>query len=175
MLKTEFYVRIKGKFVGMDFVSRPVEYSRIHFGKKHCRRWIVGMKKLKKIIQFLVNPRLLLCVLLAWVITNGWSYVLLAVGTYFEVEWMIVVSGAYLAFLWLPISPEKLVTLAIALGLLKVLFPEDQKTLAVLRQLHNNAKQRIKNRKRKKRMQEGEREVAAEEGKKTEQEVDCEE
>ena len=36
--------------------------------------------KLKKILQFILNPRLLLCVLIAWIITNGWSYVLFGIG-----------------------------------------------------------------------------------------------
>lgn len=64
--------------------------------------------KLKKIIQFITNPRLLLCIAIAWLITNGWSYIMLGIGTYLGIGWMTAVAGAYLAFLWLPISPEKL-------------------------------------------------------------------
>ena len=64
-------------------------------------------QKIKKIIQFILNPHFLLCFGIAWLITNGWSYVLLAVGTIFGIGWMTAVAGAYLAFLWLPISPEK--------------------------------------------------------------------
>ncbi len=105
--------------------------------------------KLKKIVQFILNPRLLFCVFIAWIITNGWSYVLLGIGTYFKVEWMIAVAGAYLAFLWLPVSPEKVVTFAIAMALLRWLFPNDQKTLAVLRGFYNKAKKAIQNRKEK--------------------------
>lgn len=102
------------------------------------------MGKIKKILQFVANPRLLLCIAIAWLITNGWSYILLAVGTYLEISWMIGVAGAYLAFLWLPVSPEKLVTLALALGLLRWLFPNDQKTLAVLKDLYAKAKAAVK-------------------------------
>ncbi len=105
-------------------------------------------QKLKTILLFLTNPRLLLCIALAWVVTNGWSYILLGIGTFWEIEWMIAVSGAYLAFLWLPISPEKIVTIALAILLLRLLFPKDEKTLAVLRDLHNKARAAIK-RKRK--------------------------
>lgn len=104
---------------------------------------------LKKIVQFIANPRLLICVLIAWMITNGWSYVLFALGTYFGIGWMAAVGGAYLAFLWLPISPEKIVTIAIAIGLLRWLFPNDQKTLAVLKDLHAKAKSALRNRKEK--------------------------
>ena len=101
-------------------------------------------QNLKKTVQFIANPRLLLCWLIAWIITNGWSYILFGIGTYYEIEWMIAVSGAYLAFLWLPISPEKLVTCAIAIALLRWLFPGDQKTLAVLRSWYEKAKAAVK-------------------------------
>ncbi len=102
-----------------------------------------------KTLRFFANPHLLLCVGIAWFITNGWSYVMLAVGTYLQIGWMIGVSSAYLAFLWLPISPEKLVTAAIAIFLLKKLFPNDTKTLAVLRDIHSRIKAVIKARKEK--------------------------
>lgn len=93
-------------------------------------------EKLKKILQFIMNPRLLLCFGIGWIITNGWSYAMLAVGLYFGIGWMITVATAYLTILWLPISPEKIVTVAIAMVLLRFLFPNDKKTLGVLRELY---------------------------------------
>ena len=104
-------------------------------------------EKLKKILLFITNPRLLLCVGIAWMITNGWSYILFAVGTYFGITWMTAVGGAYLAFLWLPISPEKLVTFTIALALLRWWFPNDQKTLAVVKNFFEKAKAAIRKKK----------------------------
>ena len=105
-------------------------------------------KKIKlmiwRILQFLANPRFLLCFGLAWLITNGWCYILFGIGTYFEIGWMAAVAGAYLAFLWLPISPEKIVTVALAMGLLRLLFPNDQKTLAVLKKLYGKIKGKMK-------------------------------
>ena len=106
-------------------------------------------EKIKKILQFVLKPRLLLCVASGWLITNGWSYLMFGFGTYFEIGWMIAVSGAYLAFLWFPMSPEKIVTFAIAIALLRFLFPNDTKTLGVLRQLHQKAKDVIQKRKNK--------------------------
>lgn len=91
---------------------------------------------LKKAVLFIANPRLLLCFGLGWMITNGWSYILFALGTWLQIGWMLAVSGAYLAFLWLPVSPEKIVTVAIAMWLLKVLFPNDEKTLGVLKNMY---------------------------------------
>lgn len=107
-------------------------------------------EKLKKVLQFIANPRLLLCFGLAWVLTNGWSYILFAIGTYFGIGWMIAVSGAYLTFLWLPISPEKLVTVALAMVLLRFLFPKDEKTLGVLKEMYAKIKSAVKNHKEKK-------------------------
>ncbi|MGN0754979.1 MAG: hypothetical protein ACI4ME_11030 [Aristaeellaceae bacterium] len=99
---------------------------------------------LKRTVQFIANPRLLLCWTIAWLITNGWSYILFGLGTFFEIEWMIAVAGAYLTFLWLPISPEKILTCAIAIALLRWLFPGDQKTLAVLHGWYERTKSAMK-------------------------------
>ena len=104
--------------------------------------------RLKKAVLFITNPRLLLCLGIAWIITNGWSYILFALGTIYEIEWMLAVSGAYLAFLWLPVSPEKIATVAIAIGLLKFLFPNDRKTLGVLVQMKEKVKAAVKKRKK---------------------------
>ena len=107
-------------------------------------------RNLKKALQFIANPRLIICFMIGWLITNGWSYILFGIGTYLEIPWMIAVSGAYLAFLWLPISPEKLVTFAIAIALLRWLFPNDQKTLAVLKGWYAKAKSAIRTRRERK-------------------------
>jgi hypothetical protein len=88
--------------------------------------------------------------MIGWLITTGWSYILFGIGTYLEIPWMIAVSGAYLAFLWLPISPEKLVTFAIAIALLRWLFPNDQKTLAVLKGWYAKAKSAVRTRRERK-------------------------
>ncbi len=104
-------------------------------------------QKIKKILQFITNPRFLLCFGLGWIITNGWSYILFALGMALDIDWMKAVAGAYLAFLWLPVSPEKIVTCAIAIALLRWLFPNDQKTLAVLRDILNKAKNAVRSKK----------------------------
>lgn len=98
---------------------------------------------IKKALSFLLNPRLLLCWGIAWLITNGWSYVVLALGTYLDITWMKALGGGYVTFLWLPISPEKLVTAAIAMVLLRLLFPNDQKTLAVIKAVYEKAKRKL--------------------------------
>lgn len=107
-------------------------------------------KKTKKVVEFILNPRLLLCVGIAWMITNGWSYVLLGIGTWLGNQWMIAVAGGYLTLLWIPFTPEKILTAAIAITLLRWLFPKDEKTLKVLRRMYAKAKSSFRNWKAKK-------------------------
>lgn len=105
---------------------------------------------IKKILLFIFNPKLLLCLGIAWLITNGWSYIMMGIGTYFQIGWMMAVAGSYLAFLWLPVSPEKIATVAIAIVLLRFIFPGDEKTLAVLQQMYEKAKSSVKKKKKNK-------------------------
>ena len=91
--------------------------------REMARRWA----------RFLLNPRLLLCLVIAWMITNGWSYVMFGLGMLMKIHWMRVVDGAYMSFLWLPFTPEKLVTVVLAIGLMRLLYPRDRRTLGVLR------------------------------------------
>lgn len=97
-------------------------------------------ERLKKILWFFANPRLLLCLGIAWMITNGWSYIFVAVGTALGIGWMAAVGGAYLTFLWVPFTPEKILTVIIAIFLLRKLFPNDQKTLKILIDLFEKVK-----------------------------------
>ena len=90
--------------------------------KKTLRRWV----------RFFLNPRLLLCFGIAWMITNGWCYVFILLGTWLNIGWMLAVGTAWAGVLWLPFTPEKLITLIIAIFLLRLLFPGDEKTLALL-------------------------------------------
>ena len=103
--------------------------------KEKIKEWI------KKILELIFNPRLLLCLLIGWMITNGWSYIVLGVGIFFDIAWMKWLGGSYLALLWVPFTPEKIVTVAIAIFLLRVFFPKDEKTLGVLREMFHNAKE----------------------------------
>ncbi len=117
-------------------------------------------KKIKdllvKALRFILNPRLLLCFGIAWMITNGWSYLMLAVGTWLGVPWMIAVASAYLAILWLP-SPEKILSCAIAIVLLRLLFPKDKHTLGVLQDMRRAAIDAFRNRKNKKKKKEADK------------------
>ena len=102
-------------------------------------------EKIKRILQFLLNPKFVLCFGIGWMITNGWSYILFGLGTFLNIEWMIYVGGGYMALLWVPATPEKLITFAIAIFLMKRLFPDDKKTLGVLKDLHAKARRSWQN------------------------------
>ena len=106
--------------------------------------------KIKKLLGFLLNPRFLLCFGLAWMITNGWCYIFIGVGSYYDIEWMFYVGTTYLAFLWLPITPEKIITIPMAIGFLKLIFPRDKYTLGVLVDMYQKAKDALKAQKRRK-------------------------
>lgn len=95
-------------------------------------------------MQLILNPRLLLCLLIAWMITNGWSYIFFGLGMLLEINWMMVAGAAYMSFLWIPFTPEKLLTVIIAMLLLKLLFPKDEKTLGVFREM----RQKLRSKKR---------------------------
>lgn len=97
---------------------------------------------IKKILQLIFNPRLLLCLLIGWMITNGWSYIMLGLGLLFKIKWMQAVAAAYLGLLWIPFTPEKIITVAIAIFLLRLFFPKDEKTLGVLNEMFRKEKDR---------------------------------
>ena len=80
-------------------------------------------------MKLILNWRFVICFGIGWMITNGWSYLMLAVGFLADVNWMKAVSLGYLALLWLPFSPEKVVTVSIALFLVRRLFPKHNREL----------------------------------------------
>ncbi|MBQ8323668.1 MAG: hypothetical protein IJX82_00775 [Clostridia bacterium] len=98
--------------------------------KKWNRQRIKNL--IRRVLEFFLNPRLLLCFGIAWFITNGWSYAFAAIGVYLDITWLYVIGLSWMTFLWFPFTPEKIVTLFITIGLLRWLFPKDQKTLAVI-------------------------------------------
>ena len=106
--------------------------------KEKIKYWV------KTVVEFILNPRLLLCFGLAWIITNGWAYIVMGLGLLIENEWLIGISGGYLAALWIPFTPEKIITVIIAIFLLKLIFPNDKKTLEKLHNMKEKAKAEIK-------------------------------
>ena len=77
---------------------------------------------LRKAAGILLNPRLLLCFGIAWLITNGWAYLAVILGTLFHIKWLTGIGTGYLAIIWMPFTPEKAITISIAVFLFKRLF-----------------------------------------------------
>lgn len=104
----------------------------------------------KTILRAIGNPAFLICFFLAWMITNGWCYVFIGLGTKLDIGWMKAVGTAYAGILWFPGTPEKILTLTISLFLMKRLFPNDERTLKLLRdekeklKAHHRAKKQAK-------------------------------
>lgn len=86
--------------------------------------WIKKLWEIAKVwLRLILNWRFLVCFGIGWMITNGWSYILLGIGVFWEIEWMVWLSGGYLALIWFPFSPEKIITVGIAIFLAHKLFP----------------------------------------------------
>ena len=98
----------------------------------------IGKNLLQWLFSLLViftSPKILLTFGIAWMITNGWSYIFVFVGVHFRNNWLLGIGTAYQAFLWLPFTVEKVVTVAIAIWLGKLFFPKDKKLQARLLKL----------------------------------------
>lgn len=102
--------------------------------KNNIKKW------LKIAVEFCLNPRMLLCFGIGWMITNGWAYIATALGLWFGIEWLFGIGAAYLTALWIPFTPEKIITVIIAIFLLKKLFPNDKKTLERLHKMKEGIK-----------------------------------
>lgn len=85
------------------------------------------LKNEYKWLYYKIKPyltwRFILCFGIGWMITNGWCYVFIWLGTQFKIYWMLSVGLAYAAFLYFPFTAEKVVTIAIAIWLHKLFFP----------------------------------------------------
>lgn len=102
-----------------------------------------GRKLLTAAKNFLLNPHLVICFALAWIITNGWAYIGLGIGTYYEYKWLIAISATYLAILWSPLCAEGILTFVIAIFLMQKIFPNDEKTLKIIKVYFRRYKVRL--------------------------------
>lgn len=75
-----------------------------------------------KIWNYLKDWRTAISFFIAWNITNGWCYAFILFGSIFHIKWMRITGLSYLAFLWLPTTPEKLITVPLGMGIKKILF-----------------------------------------------------
>ena len=69
-------------------------------------------------IKPFLKPTLFVSFLIAWFLTNGWAYLLATIGT----GWVRGLAITYISILWLPFTPEKLITIPLAFYIQKTLF-----------------------------------------------------
>jgi hypothetical protein len=76
--------------------------------------WCIYKDKIKPYLK----PTILISMFLAWMMTNGWSYLFAVIGT----PVMRRIALSYIALLWLPFTPEKIITIPLGLFIQKILF-----------------------------------------------------
>ncbi len=63
------------------------------------------------------------CLLIAWVITNGWAYLFVVLGPTLGWSWMTIAGSAWIAILWMPWTLEKpLVTIPLACLIYRLIY-----------------------------------------------------
>lgn len=60
--------------------------------------------------------------IIAWLITNGWCYIFIALGPQLGWRWMTIAGSTWAVILWMPFTIEKPITIAIAIWIHKKLF-----------------------------------------------------
>lgn len=75
----------------------------------------------------------------AWMITNGWAY-LISFAPLGLPDSLVWVARGYIGFLYIPWTPEKLITVPISIWLHIKLFKNDSKTRVQLEQMQVQAK-----------------------------------
>ena len=80
------------------------------------------LKKIKTYISPFLNWRILIIYLPIWFIMSGWTYLFIFLGTRHHVGWMLAAGTFWATILWLPFTPEKLITVPLTILLYVKLF-----------------------------------------------------
>ena len=72
-------------------------------------------KKIKTYIAPFLNWRILIIYLPIWFLMSGWTYLFIFLGTKYHISWMLASGTFWATLLWLPITPEKLITIPLTL------------------------------------------------------------
>ena len=71
--------------------------------------------KIKTYISPFLNWRILVIYVPIWFIMSGWTYLFIYLGTRHHISWMLAAGTFWATILWLPITPEKLLTIPLTL------------------------------------------------------------
>ena len=97
------------------------------------------MKKIWIYLRPFLKLKFIISYLIPFAIVNGWAWVgssLFAIGW---VNWFTVAAVTWLGILWLPWTPEKLITIPVAIWIHTRLFRNDTATRIQLDALHAEA------------------------------------
>ena len=97
------------------------------------------LKWLWKYLKPFTNWRFLISFGLAWTITNGIWYAFAFIPMRLP-DWLVWFSRSYIAFLYIPTTPEKLITIPLAIFIQLLLFRNDMKTRKQLDDMYSQAK-----------------------------------
>ena len=78
--------------------------------------------KIKTYISPFLNWRILVIYVPIWFLMSGWTYLFIYLGTKHGVGWMLAAGTFWATILWLPFTPEKLITIPLTLYLYVKLF-----------------------------------------------------
>ena len=71
--------------------------------------------KIKTYIAPFLNWRILVIYVPIWFLMSGWTYLFIYLGTRHHISWMLAAGTFWATLLWLPITPEKLITIPLTL------------------------------------------------------------
>lgn len=98
-------------------------------------------KKIKIYIKPFINWRFLVAYFIPFMLINGWAWIGFALMPVIGSNWYTIASTTWLGILWLPCTPEKLITIPMAIFIHTKLFgPKDPKTREDLDKLYSEAK-----------------------------------
>ena len=97
------------------------------------------LTKIKTYISPFLNWRILVIYLPIWFIMSGWTYLFIYLGTRHHVGWMLAAGTFWATVLWLPITPEKLITIPLTLFIyVKWVGHSDPKLEAMVKEAKND-------------------------------------
>ena len=95
--------------------------------------------KIKTYISPFLNWRILIIYLPIWFLMSGWTYLFIYLGTRHHVGWMLAAGTFWATVLWLPITPEKLITIPLTiLVYVKWVGHSDPKLEAMVKEAKND-------------------------------------
>ena len=95
--------------------------------------------KIKTYISPFLNWRILIIYLPIWFLMSGWTYLFIYLGTRHHVGWMLAAGTFWATVLWLPITPEKLITIPLTLFIyVKWVGHSDPKLEAMVKEAKND-------------------------------------